>query len=168
VTSRKLHGNFDVFDLALPLSASTGSPLAIEPRVSVVSGHVLIFTFTRDVISHGVVSVLDGNGVSLGAASVAITNNRFEVTLPPVPDGARVSIAVAGVNGVLDIGTTAGFLRGDVDGSGVVNGDDVHALKSRSGQLLDGTSFRYDVNLSGAIGAADISAVKARSGAALQ
>jgi len=168
VSSRKLHGDDQVFDLALPTSSPAGGPIVIEPRMGGAPGHLLAFTFNRDVTSVGAASVVDGNGISLGAAMVARVNNRVELTLPALPDGTRVTVTLTGVNGTLDVSTTVGFLRGDVDGSGTVNIDDLRAIIARAGDAVDGTTFKFDINLSETISAADIAAVKARNGAVLR
>jgi hypothetical protein len=54
-----------------------------------------------------------------------------------------------------------------VNNSRSVTATDVLQVKGRSGQVADGTNFRFDVNASGSISASDILAVKGRAGLVL-
>ena len=69
---------------------------------------------------------------------------------------------LSGVNGTLNTEASLGFLLGDVNGSRSISAADTSGVKSRSGQLVDGSNFQFDINTSGVITAADIAAVKAR------
>ncbi len=59
------------------------------------------------------------------------------------------------------------LLVGDVNGNGAVNASNIAFAKSRSGQAVDGTTFRADVNANGSINAADVSLVKSLAGSVL-
>jgi hypothetical protein len=56
---------------------------------------------------------------------------------------------------------------GDVNNSRSVNSSDINAIKTRSGQVVDTSNFKFDLNASGGINTTDINAAKTRSGGAL-
>jgi hypothetical protein len=59
------------------------------------------------------------------------------------------------------------ILVGDTNGDGSVNSGDGTQTRSRSGNPIDGTTFRNDVNADGNINSGDSTIVRARSGATL-
>ena len=71
-----------------------------------------------------------------------------------------MTVSVTGINGAGSAQASIGFLRGDVNGSRVVDAIDVSAMKVRSGQAASGTNYVFDLNATGAVNAADIASVK--------
>ncbi len=95
------------------------------------------------------------------------------MSLSGVADGQTLVVQVQGlkdlagnVSSVIHT-ARAGVLLGDVNGSGTVNITDINITKSRSGQMVNGVTFRSDVNASGTINITDINLVKSRSGRTL-
>ena len=78
-----------------------------------------------------------------------------------------VQVSLLAVNGNINVSASVGFLLGDVNGSRSVNSSDISGIKARSGQIVDGSNFRFDVNVTGTINSSDISIGKARSGSML-
>jgi hypothetical protein len=60
-----------------------------------------------------------------------------------------------------------GALVGDGNGDGVVNSGDALQARNRSGQAMDGSSFRSDVNMDGSVNSGDAIMIRARSGTSL-
>lgn len=83
---------------------------------------------------------------------------------PPLPSNDCCTITFAG--GVADVQAVA-TLECSVDGNLVVDILDFTAVKSRFGQGVDSTNFRYDLNRDGVINSLDSSAIKARFGNSL-
>ena len=54
---------------------------------------------------------------------------QLTVTLSGVADGQKLKVALTGINGTFDLATWAGFLAGDVDGTGVIDAVDKAATK---------------------------------------
>mgnify|MGYP001176900924 FL=1 len=90
------------------------------------------------------------------------------VTLSGLPDNQRVTVALTGINGSLDISAAMGFLVGDINGTGAVTASDVIGVKSQLGRTTTLQNFRVDVNATGAIAPSAVPAVKARAGQSLQ
>ncbi len=165
VQSRKLHGSVGEFDIAIDTSVTVDGNVVVEPRMTEGGGvHRVVFQFSRAVESVAAVSAQDGNAMSIGSPTAAISGSEVTVTLSGVPDATRVSVQLSGVNGTLTVAAAMGYLVGDLNNTRSVSSSDISAIKQRSGMAVDGSTFKYDVNLSGTIGSSDISAVKVRSG----
>lgn len=163
VYSRKAHGTTKVnHDLQLFVPAPGGSP-DIEPRRA-DGAHLIVFRFNDPVDRVDGFAVQTAPGVALSGAAMAMAGNDVFVTLPGVTDGARVTIALTGVNGSVDVATSMGFLLGDVNRKGGVNAADIAAIKARQAVSVDAASFLYDINLDGGINGSDVAAAKAQSG----
>ena len=160
--SRKFH-NGTPFDIDLPL---TGEP-GVECRTG-ASGHTLVFTFTRNVVS-GSATVTSGTGTA-GAAS--FSGNTMTVPLTGVTDQQKITVTL---NGVTDVSSqvlpstavSMNVLLGDTTGNKSVNASDVSQTKARSGIAIDATNFRSDTNANGFINASDVTQVKSNSGHAV-
>jgi alpha-tubulin suppressor-like RCC1 family protein len=162
VQSRKFHGNAGAHDLSVDTTQSIGGLVTVEPR-TIGAGHTIAFQFNGPVNASGTVGV-----APIGSAVAAFSGNEVLVTLANIPDNQRVTLALANVNGSLNLPPVSiGFLIGDVNNSRSVNTSDIIGVKVRAGQTTDTTNFQFDLNASGMIDAADISAVKARSGMTL-
>ena len=115
----------------------------------------------------GFAGAVDSGSFDIGTASAVVNpqvSNEVIVTLTGIPDNKRVLVSLLAVNGNINVSAAVGFLLGDVNGSRSVNSSDISGIKARSGQIVDGSNFRFDVNVTGTINSSDISAVKARSG----
>jgi alpha-tubulin suppressor-like RCC1 family protein len=166
VQSRKTHGAAGTFDLPINTSLLISDAVDVEPR-AIGAGHNIVFQFDQTVTSIGLVSAVDASANTIGTASAVINmanTNEVIVTLTGVLDTNRVTITVNGVNGTLSRAVSIGFLVGDVNNSRAVNNGDITAVKTRNGQAVDSTTFRYDVNASGSINSGDITATKTRVG----
>jgi uncharacterized delta-60 repeat protein len=167
VQSRKTHGAAGTFDLLIDSAPLIGGLVTVEPRV-IGAGHSIVFQFNQAVTSIGTVTATDVNGNAIGTGNAVINSgNTTEVivTLTGVADASRVRVTVNGVNGGLNVSAAIGFLVGDVNNSRSVSNTDISAIKTRVGQTLDNTNFKYDVNVSGGISNTDITAVRTRAGA---
>jgi YVTN family beta-propeller protein len=166
VVSRKTHGATGDFDLAIDTAQIISAAVTVEPR-AIGTGHRIVFRFDRTVDSATTVTALDINNAAIGTASFVIAGNDIIVNLAGVPDATRVAVSLTGVNGTLTVSATLGFLVGDVNNSRSVNSSDINAIKTRSGQVVDTSNFKFDLNASGGINTTDINAAKTRSGGAL-
>ncbi|MEP7157113.1 MAG: dockerin type I domain-containing protein [Betaproteobacteria bacterium] len=152
-------------NVAINRRVASGTMMSTEPR-KIGAEHYLQFRFNGPVTSFGGISIVDELMTSVTGFTITQYDSRILVQMPPVADKKRLTIRLTGVNGGPDIVTSVGFLLGDVNGDGMVDGADVIAAKLYSGQRTD-TAARYDITLSGIASAADIAAVKARMGNAL-
>ena len=135
----------------------------IECRTVDVSGdYWLIFTFSNTLMS------VDSARVTNGIGSVASKNidsndaHNYIVNLTGVSNAQYVTVTLTNVtdsagNFSPSIVAQMGVLIGDVDASGLVDGNDVSAVQSQTRQSVNGTNFRYDVNTSGVIDGNDVS-----------
>ena len=169
VQSRRTHGAAGTFDLLIDTAPLIGGAVTVEPRV-IGAGHRIVFQFNQAVTSIGTVTATDVGGSPIGVANGLINSgnlNEVIVTLTGVVDASRVLVTLNGVNGILNMSAAIGFLVGDVNNSRSVTNADLTTIKTRAGQTLDNTNFKYDVNVSGGITNTDITSAKSRSGAAI-
>jgi hypothetical protein len=162
VLSRKVHGNAGVFDLTLfdgrALCGTGPCPRQVEPRSGGANGsHVIVFHFSNPVLSCGAATSSAGTASSDPASG----GNDCIVDLTGVPNAQYTTVTL---NGVVDnqgnqgnVPGTFGVLLGDVNGSGVVDGNDVSAVQSHTRQPVNTTTFQYDVNTTGTIDGNDVS-----------
>lgn len=161
VMSRKFHGGLP-YDVPITPTIPLAGPVNVEPR-GIGAGHLLVFQFNGTITSLGTPAV-----APIGSVSAVKSNNEVLVTLTSVPDNRRVTVSLAGANGLLSLySTSLGFLVGDVNGNRAVNASDISAVKARMGPLITNANFKFDLNASGDITNTDVSAVKARSGLVL-
>jgi hypothetical protein len=157
--SRLTHGDAGTFDIPMPLTGPSG----VEDRTS--GTYNAVFTFDRAVTSADVLAVGDTASVGL----ISFNGNTMTATLTGVTNPGVVTLRVQNLNGdgQLHGEVPFGFLMADINGNRTVNATDVAAVKSQSGQPVDGTNFKSDVNASGVINASDVAAVKSRAGTGL-
>ncbi|MDQ6655361.1 MAG: dockerin type I domain-containing protein, partial [Verrucomicrobiota bacterium] len=165
VVSRKTHGSAGTFDVNLPLSGAPG----VECRNS-GGNHTLVFTFKSNLASAGDVAVTAGAGSVAGAPTISA--NTLTVNLTGVANAQVTTVSLHNTTDVAnqvldDTSVNVGFLLGDVNGDGSVNGADAIQARSRSGQAVSATSFRTDVNADGLINGGDAIVVRSRAGSAL-
>lgn len=163
VVSRKTHASAGTFELPINHTVAIGDNVTVEPR-AVGSGHSLVFRFDGPVVTVGGVSARDAVANPIGAVSETHSGNEIVVNLTGVADNRRVKISLAGINGLVDVSASIGFLVGDVNSSQSVDAGDRSGMKARTGHTAIDANFMFDLNTSGSITAADIAAVKARAG----
>ena len=163
VYSRKMHGGISR-DIPINHLTPANGAVDIEPRAG-NAAHTIYFDFTSAVSNSGSVVVTDVvTGMPISGPTSAPAGNSVAVTLTNVPEKARITITLSGVNGAVGASASMGLLVGDVNGSGKVTAADIAAIKSKNGSTVDGTSFKFDINVSGTtISSADVTAAKARA-----
>jgi len=150
----------------LPL---TGLP-GLECRTGGASGdHTLVFAFSHSVVS-GNASVTSGTGSVSGTPTFA--GNTMTVQLTGVTNAQNLAVTLNNVTDDIaqvlpNIAVSMNVLLGDTTGNKSVNATDVSQTKSRSGAVVNSSTFRNDITLSGSINSSDVSLVKLRSGTAL-
>ena len=167
VFSRKLHGGV-ARDININHNTMPNGFVDIEPRIG-GSAHTIHFAFTSAVSDPGNVLVTNvATGLPISGPVVVASGNDVVVTLTGVPEIARITIAISGVNGAVGATASLGLLPGDVNSTGRVTAADIAATKTQSGNSVGAGNFRSDINVSGpTINSTDVSAVKARSGQVL-
>ncbi len=149
--SRLTHGPSGTFDVAMPLTGTSG----VEDRSS--STYNAVFTFDTAVTS-GTAMVVSGTAT---AGTPTFNGNEMTVPLTGVSDAQVVSIKVSAVNG----GTTSatvpfGFLIGDVDANRTVQKADAILVRGDLRQTTDASNFREDIDLNGRILKPDFNIIK--------
>lgn len=170
VLSRKTHGAFGVFELAIARNIVPSGPVTVEPRV-VGLGHEIVFQFNNQISSTSTITATIGAAMPVAINNFAIVGNELRVPLPAgmVPNTSRVTVSaqIVAPGFSNSVSATIGFLLGDVDSTRAVDTADVSAIKSRSGQRVSPDNFRFDINTTGTINASDILATRARNGSVL-
>ena len=166
VVSRKNHGAAGLHSLPITLGVPVTGAVSVEPRDG-KGGHTLILDFGIPVTNPGSVTVTNSASQPVGQAHLTAAGNTIVLVLVGIPDNSRVSINFTGINGYGNVGFAMGFLVGDVNQSGKVNGADISAVKLRSTQTVTAGNYLMDLNLSGTIDPTDLTMVKARAGWAL-
>ena len=169
--SRKMHGQFGIFDIALPLNGTPG----VECRSGgSTSDDTIMITFSANVsvtgspqaaVTSGIGTIGSG-GVSNGG-TVLVADNLVTIPLTNVANAQTIQVTLYGVNNSTNFTIPMSSLVGDTNGNGRVNAADVSQTKSRVGHAVDGTNFRSDVNANGYIDAADVALVKSSVGTGL-
>jgi len=167
VQSRKTHSAAGTFELPITTGVPITGAVTVESR-QIGSGHLIAFQFNTPISSVGSLDVTDAAPAPVGNASFAIAGNIVLVTLSGLPDNQRVTVALTGINGSLDISAAMGFLVGDINGTGAVTASDIIGVKSQLGRTTTLQNFRVDVNATGAIAPSAVPTVKARAGQSLQ
>jgi mono/diheme cytochrome c family protein len=167
VNSRKTQ-NGAPRDILIDHTIPPAGNVAIEPRIG-NAAHTIVFDFTAMVSNPGTLVVTNvANGQQIMGPTAAPSGNSVVVTLTNVPEIARITISLTGVNGAVNTSASMGLLPGDVNNSGKVTAADIAAVKAKSGNtLVDGTNFKLDINATGTISSTDVNAAKARAGQVL-
>jgi hypothetical protein len=159
VVSRMMHGSADTFNVDLPTTGTAG----IECRSGGVNGdYTLVFTFANTLKNVDSASVTSGSGIVNSGNIDGDDAHNYIVDLSGVSNAQVITVRLSNVtdsagNFSPSVVAQMGVLIGDVDASGVVDGNDVSAVQSQTRQPLDATNFRYDVNVSGVIDGNDVS-----------
>jgi len=166
VVSTRNHGGAGDFTITMPL---TGSP-GIECRIGSGGGgnYTLVFTFNSNVTSVDSATVTSHN--PLGAAGTVSTSslgpaaNQYTVNLTSVDNAQYLIVTLNNVNNGGDVvSPKIGFLIGDVNATGGVDGNDVSAVQAHTRQAVSDTTFQFDVNTTGAIDGNDVSATQSKT-----
>ncbi|MBL8521835.1 MAG: choice-of-anchor D domain-containing protein, partial [Betaproteobacteria bacterium] len=164
VQSKKTHGSAGDQLLAVAQGIPITGAITIEPR-DARRGHTLIFDFGTPISAAGSAGAIDNAAQPIGMAYPRAVGNTIEVTLIGIPDNRRVTVQLSGINGFGTAAVSLGFLVGDVNGTGKVNGADVSAVKSRvTPSTVNASNFKFDLNQNGVIDAGDLMMVKGRAG----
>ena len=157
--SRKTQGQAGEFDLPLPLTGTEG----IESRGG--RNDTIYLTFNNNLM--GVDSVTS----SCGQASVTLDPDDAKnliVTVGGNCDATNITITANNViddqGHVISATLTYGKLIGDVDGSGVVDSRDGHAIRAVAPSPVDSSNFRDDLNSDGSVNARDHMIAKSHRG----
>ncbi len=157
--SRKTHGKYGAFDLALPLDRPEA---AIEPRNG--GPTMIVLTFSEDIEPAASCAniVLSGGTCD----NVSVNGSEMAVTLSGVTQNACLSLALDGLASATarpltgDVDVHVRVLLGKVNGSGPVDTADLSAIKAELFQPVTAENFRCDVHPDGVIDVRDLSYVK--------
>lgn len=158
--SRLTHGSAGTFDVAMPLTGTSG----VEDRSA--STYNAVFTFDNPVTS-GQVLVESGTAT---VGSITFSGNSMTAQLTGVTSAEVVTLRVQNINGDgLQHGDVPfGFLVGDINANRVVDQPDQQALKAAKGQPVTSSNFRNDLNLSGVVDKPDLQLLQANKGHSIQ
>jgi hypothetical protein len=154
--SRLTHGTAGTFDIAMPLTGTSG----VEDRSS--STYNAVFTFDAQV-SSGEVTVLTGTA-TIGA--ISFSGNSMTAQLTGVTSAEVVTLRVQNINGDgLPHGDVPfGFLTADVNGNRIVDRPDLQQIRTDKNQPVTASNFRDDINLSGVVDRPDQQSVQTNRG----
>ncbi len=154
--SRLTHGTAGTFDIAMPLTGTSG----VECRLATT--YNAVFTFDAPVTS-GEVTVLSGTA-TVGA--VTFSGNSMTAQLTGVTSAGIVTLHTQNINGDGQShgDVPFGFLTGDADASRVVGKPDQTLVRSQVNQPVTSANFREDLNPDGRIKAADANIVRTNNG----
>ena len=154
--SRLTHGSAGTYDIAMPLTGTSG----VEDRSS--STYNAVFTFDGTVTS-GEVQVVSGTG-SVGA--ISYNGSSMTAQLTGVTSAEIVTLRVQNINGDgLQHGDVPfGFLTADISANRVVDKADKQQIMATKGQVVTAANFRNDINLNGVVDNPDVQSVKANKG----
>lgn len=162
--SRKTHGTAGTFDVGLPLAGTPG----IECRTGgTTNDYQIVVTFGRPVTFSNA-QVTQGTG---SVSSTSTNGNQVFVNLTGVANAQTIQVTLVAVNdgtATSDVSIPISILIGDVNASGLVDGNDVSAVQSRTRQPVNNTNFRYDVNASGLIDGNDVSMTQGQTRTSLR
>ena len=154
--SRLTHGAAGTFDIAMPLTGTSG----VEDRSS--STYNAVFTFDAPVTS-GEVTVLSGTAT---VGTISFSGNSMTAQLTGVTSAEVVTLRVQNINGDgLPHGDVPfGFLTADVNGNRIVDRPDQQQIQANRGQPATASNFRDDINLSGIVDRPDLQSVQTNRG----
>jgi hypothetical protein len=170
VVSEKTHGMAGPEDIEMPLAGTRG----VECRgTGPTNNYTLIFKFANPLTSVGGASVTGHNPTS-GTGSVSTSmidpgnSKNYIVNLTGVSTGQYIVVSLTSVldatgNAANVVSPQMGFLVGDVDANGRVDGNDVSGVQSRTRQATDANNFRWDVDANGRIDGNDVSTTQTQT-----
>ena len=154
--SRLTHGTAGTFDIAMPLTGTSG----VEDRSS--STYNAVFTFDAPVTS-GEVTVLSGTAT---VGTISFNGNSMTAQLTGVTSAEVVTLHVQNINGDgLPHGDVPfGFLTADVNANRLVDRPDQQQINTDKNQPVTSSNFRDDINLSGVVDRPDVQSVQTNRG----
>jgi hypothetical protein len=154
--SRLTHAGAGTFDIAMPLTGTSG----VEDRTS--NTYNAVFTFDGPVTS-GQVTVLSGTAT---VGTILFSGNTMTAQLTGVTSAEVVTLRVQNINGDGQPhgDVPFGFLTADVNANRIVDRPDVQQVKADRGQPVTPANFRDDINLSGIVDRPDVDSVRANRG----
>ncbi len=154
--SRLTHGGAGTFDIAMPLTGTSG----VEDRSS--STYNAVFTFDGAVTS-GEVQVVSG-AATVGA--ISFTGNSLTAQVTGVTSAEVVTLRAQNINGdgQQHGDVPFGFLTADVNGNRIVDKPDQQRIKADKNQVVNAGNFRDDINLSGIVDKPDVQSVQTNRG----
>ena len=166
LASRMNHGSRGPFDVTW---SPTGSP-GIECRSSTADGagnYTMVFQFANPIASVAQATVTNGTG-SVSSSAISITNNKeYLVHLTGVTNAQFISVGLVNAkdstNAIGNLFGTMGVLIGDVNATGLVDGNDVSAVQAKTRQSPPAANFRLDVNATGLIDGNDVSVTQGKT-----
>ena len=166
-SSRKAHGTRGNFDVPLPLDGSPGIEFRYRTDAN-ANKHQVVFKFGAPV-TFGAPSVTPAPGKTAnldGAPVVSPDHKQIVVNLKDVANAQTITVALSNVSvggTPVNVALKMGVLHGDVNATGLVDGNDVSAVQSNTRKIADGTSFRFDVNATGLVDGNDVSATQSKT-----
>ena len=154
--SRLTHGAAGTFDVAMPLTGTSG----VEDRVA--GTYNAVFTFDSPVTS-GQVQVISGTA-TVGA--ITFNGNSMIAALTGVTSAEVVTLRALNINGdgMAHGDVPFGFLAADVNANRVVDRPDQQEIVGQANQPVTSANFRDDVDADGRIKKADANLVRANQG----
>jgi hypothetical protein len=135
-----------------------------ECRLSGNGLYSVIFTFTNPITSCG-------TPINAGASVSPGPNANQCTEIVPLTNASNTLVGMNDITDSTGLNGTAAthfeLLIGDVLHAGKVNSSSIAAIQSKSGTLVDPTTFRFDVTVNGEINSSDIAVVQSKSGTAL-
>jgi hypothetical protein len=154
--SRLTHGGAGTFDIAMPLSGTSG----VEDRAA--STYNAVFNFDQAVTSGQVLNV---GGVGT-VGTISFSGNTMTAQLTGVTSAEVVTLRVQNINGdgQQHGDVPFGFLTADVNGNRKVDKPDKQIVTAAKNQSVTSANFRDDINLSGVVDKGDLDSVNANKG----
>ena len=154
--SRLTHGGAGTFDIAMPLTGTSG----VEDRAS--GTYNAVFTFDGAVTSGEVLTV--GGTATVGP--ISFSGNTMTAQLTGVTSAEVVTLRVQNINGdgQLHGDVPFGFLTADVNGNRTVDKPDKQEISADKNQVVTSVNFRDDINLSGVVDKPDVQSVETNRG----
>jgi hypothetical protein len=154
--SRLTHGRAGTFDIAMPLSGTSG----VECRSA--STYNAVFTFDAAVTS-GEVTVLSGTAT---VGTITFSGNSMMAELTGVSDQQILTLHTENINGDGQPhgDVQFGFLIGDANGDRGVTKPDQTQVKGQLNQPVTSANFRDDLTVDGRIKNSDVNVVKTNRG----
>jgi hypothetical protein len=151
--SRMTHGSAGDFNVDLPLLGTPG----IECRSGGTSKNFkVVVTFLSPITAITGATVTPGaGGTGSVSGSPTVNNTQVTVNLTNVSNAQTLAVNLLGVSDSMghsgNVAIPMSVLIGDVNFTGLVDGNDVSAVQSHTRQPVDNTNFQYDVNTSGGL-----------------
>ncbi len=154
--SRLTHAGAGTFDIAMPLSGTSG----VEDRAS--NTYNAVFTFDQAVTSGQVLTV--GGTATVGP--ISFSGNTMTAQLTGVTSAEVVTLRVQNINGdgQQHGDVPFGFLTADVNGSRKVDKPDKQRVSTDKNQAVTSANFHDDINLSGVVDKPDAQSVETNRG----